>query len=884
MPLDTGRRLGPYEIVSPIGAGGMGEVYEARDTRLGRTVAVKVLPESLAEHPERRARFEREARAVSQLTHPHVCTLHDVGEEEGIHFLVLEHCEGETLARRLERGPLSLEETLRYGAQIAGALDAAHRKGVIHRDLKPANVMLTASGVKLLDFGLAHLAAGDPRTMGDLPTMTLDAGRPLTEEGAVLGTFPYMAPEQVEGGETDARSDLFALGAVLYEMATGRRAFEGKSAASVMAAVLREDPEPLSSVRPVAPPALDHVVSRCLAKDPEERWQSARDVAVELRWIAEAGSQTGVAAPVAKRRRSRERLAWALFALAAMAAGTLAVLGLPGEPEVASGPVRFSILPPEEVVFVWNPTISQDGSFVVYKGWTRDGANRLYLRELGRLGSEPLPGTERTETHFVSPDGRWIGLRRDDGLYKVARAGGDVLTVLEEGANGPGATWGEDGTIVYSTSWLGGLAEVPDEGGEPRTLTEPDAEREEIGHWWPQILPNGRDVLFTIFRAAAGVNEARIAALDRGSGEVRTLLPGAQGVFVPPDRIVFYRAGTYHAVAFDAEALTLRGSPVRVEDDWRELIPAGSDEHGLSVSATGTLAFVPGRLIVPSSLVWVARDGSSEPLPVPPRSWYADLRISSTGRWAAGAAFERGRSLLVLVDLERGIDEVLDFAGNVAEPAWHPDGRRLAWESMQRGNFDVYWKDIEAGGSEEALLVTGSDEWPEVFTRDGRRLVISRSQPDGAHELALLDLTGEGEPRSLPTVGEECTLSRGDRWIACEDKGAVFVEPFLREGPTVRVSPGAGENPIWGVGEDVLLYERGSQIVSVPYREEGSRFAMGEERVVADVPGLWGFEVAPDGRILALAFVGPEAPQPEIRVVLGWGRELRQAAEGAGAR
>ncbi|HVS02179.1 MAG TPA: serine/threonine-protein kinase, partial [Thermoanaerobaculia bacterium] len=284
MPLSSGRRLGPYEIVAPIGAGGMGEVYEARDTRLGRTVAIKVLPEGLARDGERRARFEREARTVSQLSHPHVCTLHDVGEEEGVSFLVMEHCEGETLAARLERGALPLPEVLRHGAQIAEALDAAHRRGVVHRDLKPANVMLTRSGVKLLDFGLARLAAEGAETGADLPTMTMGAGRPLTEEGTVLGTYPYMAPEQVEGQEADARADIFALGAVLYEMATGRRAFDGASAASVMAAVLRAEPEPLSKVQPVAPPALDHVVARCLAKDREERWQSAKDVAVGLRW------------------------------------------------------------------------------------------------------------------------------------------------------------------------------------------------------------------------------------------------------------------------------------------------------------------------------------------------------------------------------------------------------------------------------------------------------------------------------------------------------------------------------------------------------------------------------------------------------------------------
>jgi eukaryotic-like serine/threonine-protein kinase len=459
--LEQGRRLGPYEIVSAIGAGGMGEVYEARDTRLGRTVAIKILPEELAGHAERLARFEREARAVSQLSHPHVCTLHDIGEEQGLHFLVMEHCQGETLAERLRRGSIDLPEVLRVGAQIAEALHAAHRQGIVHRDLKPGNIMITGSGAKLLDFGLARMAAEDGGTessMGSMATLARDPDQPLTAEGTILGTYPYMAPEQIEGAETDGRSDTFALGAVLYEMATGKRAFEGKSAASVMAAVLREHPDPISKVQPISPPALDHVVSRCLAKDPEERWQSARDVAAELRWISEAGSGAGVAAPVARRRRSRERQAWAAAGVLGLLLLTTVAAWLWSHEVIEQPVVRVPIEIPQDASLS-GPAISPDGTTVAYSLW-REGKGQLVLQPLSRLEPAPVLGATNAERPFFSPDGRWIGYFADRELRKIPVSGGSPITLCAIDSF-TGGSWGEDGTIVFSKNAPSGIWAYP---------------------------------------------------------------------------------------------------------------------------------------------------------------------------------------------------------------------------------------------------------------------------------------------------------------------------------------------------------------------------------------------------------------------------------------
>ncbi|HUO83578.1 MAG TPA: protein kinase, partial [Thermoanaerobaculia bacterium] len=452
MRLQPGVKLGPYEIVSAIGSGGMGEVYRARDTRLDREVAIKVLPDSLSSNPALRQRFEREARAISSLSHPNVCTLFDVGQQDGIDFLVMEYLEGESLAERLAAGPLPLEQVLRRGIEIAEALDRAHRHGVVHRDLKPGNIMLTRSGAKLLDFGLARIVQQNesPRSgLTNLPTEQYQ--RDLTAEGTVLGTFQYMAPEQLEGTEADARTDIFALGAVLYEMAAGRRAFEGKTKTSLIAAIVDRDPPPISSVQAMTPPALERLVKTCLAKDPDDRWQSAHDVASELRWILESGSQAGVAAPSAA-RLSRERIWKAGTITMALIAALLAVPLLRSLRE-RPDPLHLSIVPPSgtQLELVQDDagalSVSPDGRFVTFSA-SEGGQQSLWLRDLRNPIARRLEGTDDASYPFWSPDSRWIAFFAHEKLRKIDIAGGPPVTIAEA-PNGRGGSWSKTGVIVF---------------------------------------------------------------------------------------------------------------------------------------------------------------------------------------------------------------------------------------------------------------------------------------------------------------------------------------------------------------------------------------------------------------------------------------------------
>src|SRR5215471_10159963 len=466
MTLAAGSRLGPYEILSAVGAGGMGEVYKAKDTRLERTVAVKVLPQHLSASAEVRQRFEREAKTISQLSHPHICALYDVGNQDGVEYLVMEYLEGETLAERLLKGPLPVDQTLRYGMEIADALDKAHRQGIVHRDLKPGNVMLTKSGVKLLDFGLAKAVqpASAVSALTSLPT----EGPALTAEGTILGTFQYMAPEQLEGRETDARTDIFALGAVLYEMATGRKAFSGRSRASLIGAILKDEPPLVSAAQPMTPPALDRVVRTCLAKDPEERWQSAHDIRSELAWIAQAGSQAGVAAPVALSRRRSERVTWGIAgALAgAIAAALVSWAVLRARPAAPAPITRVAVpFPAGEAFLVDNylsVAIAPDGRRIVYVARKGD-ARHLVARSLDAAEGVAIAGTEGAYSPFFSPDAQWVGFWADNKMKKVSLAGGTPVTVCESCASDRllGATWGPDDTLVFPPKWASALVRVP---------------------------------------------------------------------------------------------------------------------------------------------------------------------------------------------------------------------------------------------------------------------------------------------------------------------------------------------------------------------------------------------------------------------------------------
>jgi len=520
--LSTGARLGPYEVIAPIGAGGMGEVYRAKDTRLDRSVAIKVLSDHLTATEDVRSRFEREARAISSLQHPNICTLHDVGREGEIDYLVMELLEGESLADRIAKGPLPVEEVLRIGIQIADALEKAHGAGVIHRDLKPGNVFLTDRGVKLLDFGLAKLHATAPQSsvtvLGQLPTQQNSA--PLTTAGTLLGTFQYMSPEQLEGREADARSDLFALGCVLYEMATGKKAFSGASQASLIGAIMGGTPPPVSSIAPLSPPALDRVISTCLAKDPKDRWHTAHDVRLQLAWIAEGGSQIGLPAPVAHHRRNRERLAWGIAAAASVAA-ILFAAGFAKRTPVAPELVRFQMPQPAKLSVVGSPKLSPDGRYLAFNGTDDQGISRIWVRPMNALEAQPMPGTEGTIRPFWSPDSRNLGFFAGGKLKKVEVTGGPPQTICDA-PTGADGTWGEDGTILFDGANVDPIRRVSSGGGVATDLV--GDEKSVAG--WPQFLPGGKRFLYvTVNEGKEGI---RIADLD--GGNVREVISGLSRV------------------------------------------------------------------------------------------------------------------------------------------------------------------------------------------------------------------------------------------------------------------------------------------------------------------------------------------------------------------
>jgi serine/threonine-protein kinase len=619
--------LGPYEILAPIGAGGMGEVYKAKDTRLDRTVAIKVLPSHLADNPDLKQRFEREARAVSSLNHPHICTLYEFDTQDGTDFLVMEYIEGESLADRLKKGALPLDQALRHAIEIADALDKAHRQGVVHRDLKPGNIMLTKSGAKLLDFGLAKLKSSEPGQEGSVLSALPTEEKPLTEKGSILGTFQYMAPEQLEGKESDARTDIFAFGAVLYEMVTRKKAFEGKSQASLISAIMTANPPPISKLQSMSPRVLDHVIQRCLAKDPDRRWQTAADLMLELEWIGEGASPAGVSEPLTA-RPSRSRLAWGIVAglmVGAIVTGiTVWNVTRPGERAPLPLPMtRFAVdLPATDQLDTVGIALSEDGRDLVYIG-TRNGVTQLYRRSLDQLEAVPIGGTEDAEYPFFSPDGKWVGFFADGKLKKVSLAGGPAVTLCDAGYRF-GASWGRDDVIVFAHRESPGLMQVPASGGAPEYITTP--ENEQSSHRWLDILPGGNAVLFTVF--TGNLANARIEVQSLETGERRLLLNGAHPRYAPTGHIVFARVDSLWAVPFDADQLKVTGLPNPILDGVQ--VNSGGLAN-FALAGNGSLVYVPGKTQANNRLVWVDREGNVTPL-TEKRGRYRYPRLSPDGQ------------------------------------------------------------------------------------------------------------------------------------------------------------------------------------------------------------------------------------------------------------
>jgi len=890
MALAPGTKLGPYEIATPLGAGGMGEVYRARDTRLERTVAIKILPAQLSSDPIRKQRFEREARTISSLNHPHICVLHDVGHQDGVDYLVMECVEGETLAKRLEKGPLPLEQVLKYGAQIADALDKAHRSGVVHRDLKPGNIMLTATGAKLLDFGLAKpaVAAASVATLTAAVTQTT----PMTQEGTIVGTFQYMSPEQVEGKEVDGRSDIFSLGAVLYEMLTGQRAFPGKSQLSVASAILEKEPEPISAVKPMAPPALDHAIRRCLAKDPDERWQTARDLALELKWIAESGSQSTVPAPVIARSKTRERLAWIVAAACALAAATLGILywnHAPEKPRVVRSYVKATLS--SGFLFsgqVSGFALSPDGLRLTYVALNADGKALLWVRPLDSLQAQPLAGTDDASFPFWSPDSRTIGFFAGGKLKRIEASGGPPLTLCD--APLPrGGSWSRADVILFAPNLNAPLFRVSASGGTATPVTSPDATKGEVTHRWPQFLPDGRHFLY-LAGTPYGLKENPTNAIVVGSldsKERKVLLHTHSGAMYGSEHILFLRLNTLMAQPFDAKLLEFTGEAFPVADPVRE--EETSIRSYFSVSQNGLLAYLEGAGEADRELVWVDRGGKKIG-GVPGQDVYLAPRISPDGK---KVAYVRGASGFDIwsYDLMRGVKTPLTFGSGSGQsnlfPVWSPDGQRIAYTSVRGGKFGFYQRAADGSGSEEVLL-EGTDyvKYLSDWSPDGKFLAYQDNH-QGVASTFLLPLSGERDSHPFlqsPFLMARSSFSPDGRWLAyCSNESGdlkVYVVPFPGPGGKWQVSTGGGDFPRWRRdGKELFYLSLDNKMMAAEIKTSGSSFVIGAVRQLFETRAyrsqVGAYDVSADGQRFILANE-PGQPNEAITLVLNWDAELKK--------
>ena len=765
MPVESGSYLGPYEILSAIGAGGMGEVYRARDKRLDRTIAVKVLAPNLSGNPEYRQRFEREARTVAALSHPHICPVYDIGAHEGLDYLVMEYLEGENLAARIAKGPLPIDEALRYAIQIADALDQAHRHGVVHRDLKPGNIMLTKGGAKLLDFGLAKVyepRADTPGSLTALPTATT----PLTGQGLIVGTLQYMAPEQLEGREADARTDIFAFGLVLYEMIAGKRAFEARSQAAIISSIMTSDVPPLSSLNSAVPPALDHVVTTCIAKDPDARWQTAHDVLLQLRWIAEAGSRAGVPAPVVARRKRHNLALWSALAASICAAMLLAWLHFSERPAPPQPPVRFAIHAPAEAGFLYGvdiPVLSPDGARLVFTASLRTGGRVLWYQPLDALEAKPLPGTENAVLPFWSPDSHSVAFysEADKKLKKVDISGGSALAVCAAKNGSASGAWLPDGTIIFFDDGL--LMRVPATGGEPKPVFGRDVPAAKMAQLWPRALPDGKHILFL----AIGPESAKegIYAADLESRQMRMVLP-VRSLFEysPAGYILYSRQQAIMAQRFDARKLTVNGDPLPVVDRAGEFNSVWGALA--SVSANGTLAY-SRPVNRAAQLHWYTREGKKLGSIAGARN-YNQLIISPDGKRVAveldGTEKTPNRTIWLL-ELSTGI--LSPFTPNTdvrhGDAIWSPDSRDLIYVSSKAGKSVILRKPA-GGGAEQVVISPEAILYPEESLPDGSILAVNENGKD----IVRISPSG-GKPESIfhtDFESDEPHVSPDGRWIA----------------------------------------------------------------------------------------------------------------------
>ncbi len=904
--LPPGTRLGPYEILTHAGSGGMGDVYKARDTRLDRTVALKVLPPQFAANPDLRARFEREARAVSSLDHPNICVLHDVGREGDVDFLVMQYLEGETLAHRLARGPLPLRETLRIGIEIASALDRAHRAGILHRDLKPGNVMLTKSGAKLLDFGLAKHAVSAESGAQTIPATVTS---PLTGQGTILGTLLYMSPEQLEAREVDARSDIFSFGAMLYEMVTGVRPFEGKSQASIIAAVLEREPPSIAERAPLTPPALDRVVRKCLAKDPDHRWQSARDLGDELSWIAQgSGIQAtpSVGVQQTRRRLTMFRVALVTLAVVALALTAVALWRALRQPPASVIARRLSLTLPDGLSFdtagfAVGFAVSPDGKVMalVARSVTRDagggpiaGPRRIYLHRVDSDTVEPIPGTNDALAPFFSPDGLWIGYFTPRALMKVSVLGGTPVHVTDTPPVTRGGTWGPGGTIVFAPTQSSSLFKVPADGTAPPVQVSTASEAQ----LFPEFLPGGRYVLFTRRRGTSrNLDAADLIIHDMQTGDERVVVAGGHhGRYSPTGHIVFARGTALLAVPFDLQKREAAGTPLPIVDGIA--VDPRTGVLAFAVAPDGTLYTMRGGFSNrPTSVVWTDRSGKPLGAPLASGRNFMGPALSPDGRRATLTSLTtEGDSDIYMLDV--GGRSMARFSNDPADDfasTWTPDGGSVIYTSSAIGQLPkLFSRPADGSGAVARVVEMDGPQFAGSVSSSGI-LAFTGFGEKGATkgDIYTVALTGDRTPRPfVSSTAEEFgpEFSPDGKWIAYvlteEGSRDVYVAPYPGPGPKRKISNGGGLSPAWCRSCGELYYQTTAGMMAVTVGKDG----FGQPRVLFSTDpfrtggredGPRHYDVAPDGRrFLMIREDAGETRSVRLDVIIDWVSRLTERA------
>jgi serine/threonine protein kinase len=880
----VGRTFGSYDVQALIAAGGMGEVYRALDTRLNRTVAIKTLPEHLSNDPDRRERFDREARIVSSLNHPHICTLHDVGTHDNIHYLVMEHIDGETLQQRLERGPLPLARALEYSIQIVDALDKAHRRGITHRDLKPGNVMLTTSGVKLLDFGLATRRT--PAVAVAFDDLAHDGSKGLTAEGTIMGTLQYISPEQLEGKPADGRADIFAFGTLAYEMITGRAAFQAANQAQLAGAILKDDPQPIVDLVPGVSSRLAQTLSRCLAKDPDDRWQSASDLLFELRAIADP-------LPVADTRDSQrrwpprhvERAVWAAALLACVAV-TVFWAGnrdaRPRDPTPGTPPIRYTLSPAEGMAiysgFGLPFALSPDGRQIVYSSARADGTEQLWLRSLYSQLEQPIPGTEGANTPFWSPDSQWIGFFAANSLKKVRVSSGLTQVVATNVETRGGAAWNADDVIVF-TKGPGGLSRVSAHGGPVSAATIAS----QGSHFWPQFLGDGGHFIY----AAAVAGGIYLGSLDQKPPRLLMKFPvRISSLAYAPGYIFFVQDATLFARPFDEKRLEFTGESIRIVDG----IPVmGTGRAAFSVSATGVLAYWPYPVGTVAVLQWFERDGRASDVVGAPAQYVGFALSPDARRLAFSRTGRRGGADVWVRDLTHGNEDRLTFDGAAFTPQWSPDGARIVLTGPgENPPPKLFIKSVANAGVASRIGASKVPDFASSWSPDGRTIVSVRIDPANRKDIWVHHLNDAADvrlPFNTPFNESHGRVSPDNHWIAYDTdasgKNEVWVASFPSGELRQQVSVGGGTSPEWGEGSREITYlsdDRrlmAARFAGQPRVDVGTPRALFHVENLAEIdqlgfPTLNAYVAASDGRRFLVAVRARDPEAPPISIIVNW--------------